>query len=1373
MKKVQRRLVFLFVLILIGAMSVFSTSTTPVRALSWTANWIWQSVDGPANTWTAFRKTFTLSSVPATALADIAADTKYWMWINGNMAVFEGGLKRGPNPTDSYYDEVDIKSYLQTGTNTIAILVWHLGKDGFSHKNSGKGGLLFQADLGGTVIQTDTTWKMKVNSAYESTTANPQPNYRLAEYNVRFNAQNELAGWTQSGYNDASWSTPTTKGLPPATPWGNLWLRPIPQWKNSGLISYTNEASLGLPRTVSSTTVITAKLPYNAQVTPYLDIDAPAGLAIDMRTDDYCGGGNGSDYNVRGEYVTKSGVQTYESYGWMNGHEVQYTIPAGVTVWALKYRETGFNTNFTGSFSCNDSYYNTLWDKAKRTLYVTMRDNYFDCPDRERAQWWGDVTIEIGETFYALDRNSDLLSKKAISNLVEWQRANKTLFAPVPSGNWNSELPPQMLASVGKYGFWTYYWYTGDTATITTAYPHVRDYLTVWTLDVDGLVNHRAGDWDWEDWGSNIDQRVLDNCMYYLALQAAKDMANLTGNTGDVAGYDSKMTSIRNNFNRVLWNGTEYRSPGYGGDTDDRANAMAVVAGFADTGKWPAVRTVLLNHKNASPYMEKYVLEALYMMGCEQDALNRMKATDRYWTEVNDSTCSTLWEFWTKGGWGSYNHAWAGGPLTLLGQYGAGVAPETAGFGTFHVFPQVGNLTSINTVVPSIKGNITVGIASGSSEFDINLTSPSATTAIVGIPKNAFIQYGNKAINYITVGGTTVWSNGSYSGGASGISWNGEDGRNLKFNAVPGTYAFKAFPSSATCTPSPTPGPTATPTPAPTATPDPNAATSLSDNFDDNNLDTATRWNLLDKGLESTAVSGLTASEVSAQFKVAGTTSVSYWAGKTIQSKAYFNPTSANPLTVDVDRISLAGSGSAYRSSIWLWKSNTEYVHVSQNIGEGNWSYNKDGGTGTGTQIWNDANTSSKHVKLIHDGDSVHITIDGVERAAVPVAWNSGVKIMLTGQARASGDTVTAIFDNLNASISGAATPTPTPTATTGPTATPTPTPVPGSNLALNKTVNARVTLENTDWGKQKMVDGTQTSITGSKGYSSDPPQTTQSANEWVEIDLGANTAFTQVKIFPRTDVDTSGGETPNFPVDFTIQVKPNGGSYATVKTVTGQPNPGHTPQSYDIGSQNARYVKIDVTKLGLPAFDEGLSNYCRLQLAEVEIYNIAGATSTPTPVVTAPPTPTPAATATPVPVAWNFNTDGNAEGWILTHALSGSVSGGYYNLTISGSDPYMHSPDNLGVDASKYKKVKIRLKNSTTDTAAQLYWITTVDAAWSETKHSNFTINANDSGYTDYIIDLSANSYWTGTIRQLRLDPVANVSSGTTSIDSIMIMGM
>src|SRR5512133_2207075 len=94
------------------------------------ADWIWQKTDGPANTWMAFRKGINLDKQPKSALATIAVDSKYWLWVNGEMVIFEGGLKRGPNRLDTYCDEVDLAKYLKKGNNTIAVLVWFWGKGG-------------------------------------------------------------------------------------------------------------------------------------------------------------------------------------------------------------------------------------------------------------------------------------------------------------------------------------------------------------------------------------------------------------------------------------------------------------------------------------------------------------------------------------------------------------------------------------------------------------------------------------------------------------------------------------------------------------------------------------------------------------------------------------------------------------------------------------------------------------------------------------------------------------------------------------------------------------------------------------------------------------------------------------------------------------------------------------------------------------------------------------------------------------------------------------------------------------------------------------------------------------------------------------------
>jgi hypothetical protein len=678
--------------------------------------------DPLANTWICFRKTVDLKAKPKSAIARIAVDSKYWLWINGKLVVFEGGLKRGPNRTDTYYDTVDLAPHLSNGTNTIALLVWYFGKEGFSHISSGKPGLLFDADIDGRSLLSDATWKTIVHPAYGNTGA-PHPNARLAESNVHFDAQRDIPGWMNADFNDGAWESAKAMGAAPLAPWNALHPRPIPLWKDYGLRDYTNASQLA---TQSDGKVIVAKLPYDAQVTPYLKIDAPAGLKIDMRSDSYA---NTGDTSVRAEYITREGQQEYESLGWMSGHEIHYKIPAGVKVLSLKFRETGYNTEFTGTFKCDDPYFNSLWEKAHRTLYVNMRDTWFDCPDRERAQWWGDLVVDLGETFYVLDRQSDLLVKKALIELANWQKDNGVLYSPTPAGNWDKELPPQILATVGWYGAWCYYHNTGDAETIRHIYPHIKRYLALWKLGPDGLVVHRAGEWDWEDWGENIDAPLLDNAWYALALKAAIEMAKLTGNEADVAGYQQQIESIERNYNKTFWKGNEYRSPDYKGDTDDRGNAMALLAGFVKPEQHEALKAVLRKHHNASPYMEKYVLEAMYHLRDADAACERMKT--RY-KKMVERPITTLSEFFIDGG--TYNHAWSGGPLTMLHQYAAGLEPVGVAYESFQVMPQMGSLKSIETVTPSPKGEIRLSMRKAEKSFDLELTAPKGTKGLVGIP---------------------------------------------------------------------------------------------------------------------------------------------------------------------------------------------------------------------------------------------------------------------------------------------------------------------------------------------------------------------------------------------------------------------------------------------------------------------------------------------------------------------------------------------------------------------------------------------------------------------------------------------------------------
>jgi hypothetical protein len=222
---------------------------------------------------------------------------------------------------------------------------------------------------------------------------------------------------------------------------------------------------------------------------------------------------------------------------------------------------------------------------------------------------------------------------------------------------------------------------------------------------------------------------------------------------------------------------------------------------------------------------------------------------------------------------------------------------------------------------------------------------------------------------------------------------------------------------------------TFTPATAPrTGSTPPAKQTVFSDNF---SAGISGKWTPTDRGLENNAPAGYNPPDTAGgTLSLSGTTNAQYWFGNSIESIQRFS--SSIETLITVDRISLTGSGTAYRSSLWILGDNGHYLHFSQNVGELGWSWNArdDGGvgtlnpTGSGNNIVSldaldgDFGQHQMQLELVPTGTAgevnIFLSLDGTRVAGQGFsAFPADFQVVLTGQARAGGDTVNAIFDNL------------------------------------------------------------------------------------------------------------------------------------------------------------------------------------------------------------------------------------------------------------------------------------------------------------------------------------------------------------------------
>lgn len=117
-----------------------------VRMTDTVPEFIWNSADMPGrNEFLFFRRTFSLETVPTSALIHLFADTRYRLWVNGSVAAY------GPArffPVHPEYDSVELTPWLKPGENHLLVEVNHRGASSYQAVPS-RGGFIAWGRLKG------------------------------------------------------------------------------------------------------------------------------------------------------------------------------------------------------------------------------------------------------------------------------------------------------------------------------------------------------------------------------------------------------------------------------------------------------------------------------------------------------------------------------------------------------------------------------------------------------------------------------------------------------------------------------------------------------------------------------------------------------------------------------------------------------------------------------------------------------------------------------------------------------------------------------------------------------------------------------------------------------------------------------------------------------------------------------------------------------------------------------------------------------------------------------------------------------------------------------------------------------------------------
>jgi hypothetical protein len=401
-----------------------------------------------------------------------------------------------------------------------------------------------------------------------------------------------------------------------------------------------------------------------------------------------------------------------------------------------------------GSFESSNTLLNQTHHLIKNAVKSNMQAVFTDCPHREKLGWLEETHL-VGP---GLLFNWDLTQffPKVMQDICDGQQPDGLIPSIAPEyvvfdGGFRDS-PEWGIASILIP--WMYYRFYGDNSLIRDYFDVMKryaDYLT--SCAENHILSHGLGDWyDYGDWragfSKNSPVEVSATAHYYYAAHGVAEAARMLQDEAGEKKYGELAEQIRQSFNARFFD-PETKQYANGSQF---CNAVALFMNLAEPADRPAVMENLKADIHAhgdrlttGDVGNRYLFQALARNG-ENELMYRMHNHEEapgYGFQLKFGA-TTLTEQWDPRRGDSWNHFMMGQIDEWFFHSLAGIEPETPGFRTFTVRPQVvGDLNAVKARHETLYGTIAVEWKREDGRFFCSVQVPVNTQATVILPNGA------------------------------------------------------------------------------------------------------------------------------------------------------------------------------------------------------------------------------------------------------------------------------------------------------------------------------------------------------------------------------------------------------------------------------------------------------------------------------------------------------------------------------------------------------------------------------------------------------------------------------------------------------------